>query len=41
MHIDDRNLIELGRVSTSTRGGVTGVADGDSGFMMFPGLADD
>lgn len=41
MATDDKNPIDLGAVSTTTQGGVTGVSDGDSGFMVFPGLADD
>lgn len=41
MRTDIVDVIELGAVSAVTRGGVSGLSDGDSGMMMHPGLSDD
>lgn len=41
MRSEDNDVIELGTVSADTRGGMSGLSDGDSGMMMHPGLRDD
>lgn len=41
MRSEDLDVIELGSVSADTQGGVTGIADGDAGYMNVLGLSDD
>lgn len=41
MRSEDLDVIELGSVSADTKGGVTGIADSDAGYMNVLGLSDD